>query len=131
MEEETLLCPVRAMRFYLHQTKSILPSPSNLFVSPRRRQRAITKNVISFFLRETISGAGAVREGEHQYLRAHSIRVVSTSLSFNKSWSVKQVLSAVTWRSNSVFASFYMKKIYHISGTTVSHWVPLWPQYRL
>ena len=83
-------------------------------MSPRRRQRAITKNVISFFLRETISGAGAVREGEHQYLRAHSIRVVSTSLSFNKSWSVKQVLSAVTWRSNSVFASFYIKNISYI-----------------
>ena len=114
LEEESLLCPVRALKFYLSKTRDILMRPANLFVSPRCRQRAITKNAISFFLREAVSGAGAVRAGEGQPLRAHSIRGVSTSIAFNKNWSVKQVLSAATWRSNSVFASFYLKDIAYI-----------------
>ena len=111
LEEETLLCPVRMIKFYLRQTKDLSPRSPNLFVSPRCRHRAITKNAISYFLRETISGAGALRASEGQALRAHSIRGVSTSLTFTRNWSVKQVLNAATWRSNSVFASFYLRDV--------------------
>ena len=64
LEEDYLLCPVRALKFYLDRTKDLSPCPPNLFVSPRCRQRAISKNAISFFLREVISGDGAVRGDE-------------------------------------------------------------------
>ena len=114
LEEERLLCPVRALSCYLKVTESLSPRSPNLFVSPRCRQRAISKNAISFFLRETISGAGALRTDEGQSLRAHSIRGVSTSLAFQRNWSVKQVLKAATWKSNSVFASFYLKDVSYV-----------------
>ena len=52
---------------------------SPLFVSPRPPSRQISKHALSFFLREVISGAGAVCEVEGSSLRAHSIRGVSTS----------------------------------------------------
>ena len=36
---------------------------------------------------------------------------VSTSITFNRNWSVCPVLNAATCRSNSVFASFYLKDV--------------------
>ena len=111
LEEDRLLCPVRALQYYLRATKHVVNRPSSLFVSPSNQSRAISKNAISFFLRETISGTGALCEGEGQTLRAHSIRGVSTSLAFRRNWSLQQVLKAATWKSNSTFASFYLKDI--------------------
>ena len=82
LEEGSLLCPVRALRVYLKLTKGMVPKGASLFVSPKCPTRAISKNAISFFLREVISGAGAVREVGSPPLRAHSIRGVSTSAAF-------------------------------------------------
>ena len=84
---------------------------STLFVSPRSPSRAISKNAISYFLQEVISGDGAVRGDEGPPLRAHSIRRVSTSAAFLQNWLVSKVMDAATWKSNSVFASFYFKDI--------------------
>ena len=75
------------------------------------RLKPLSKNALSFFLRDTISGAGALRAEVGQALRAHSIRGVSASMAFAKNWSVKQLLKAATWKSNTVFASFYLKDI--------------------
>ena len=102
---------MRALRFYLDSTKDLSPRPANLFVSPRSRSRPLSKNALSFFLRETISGAGALGVDEGPSPRAHSIRGVSTSMAFFKNWSVSDVLKAATWRSNTVFASFYLRDV--------------------
>ena len=111
LDEDYLLCPVRALRFYLEATKDLAPRPQNLFVSPRCRQRALSKNALSFFLRETISGAGALGDVEGPTPRAHSIRGVGSSMAFFRNWSVCDVLRAATWRSNTVFASFYLRDV--------------------
>ena len=113
-DESSWLCPVRAVRAYLDLTKKIPARASSLFISPKRPTRPLSKNAISFFLRETISGAGALRVSEGRLLRAHSIRGVSTSVAFFKNCSVSKVLEAATWRSNSIFASFYLKDIQYV-----------------
>ena len=114
LEEGSLLCPVRALRLYLKRTKGVVALGSGLFVSPSCPTRTISKNAISFFLREVISGAGAVRGDEGPPLRAHSIRGVASSSSFFQNWSVQKVLEAATWRSNSVFASFYFRDLQYV-----------------
>ena len=86
---------------------------ASLFVSPRRSSRAISKNAVLFFLREVISGADAVLEPSGT-VWAHSIRGVSTSVLFLWNWSVSKVLEAVTWKSNSVFTSFYLNDISYV-----------------
>ena len=60
LDDDLLLCPVRALRFYLHRTRSLSPLRHRLFVSPRRPSRAMSKNAVSFFLREVIHAAGAL-----------------------------------------------------------------------
>ena len=81
-------------------------------MSPRRPSRALSKNAVSFFLRDVITAAGASRS-EVGSVRAHDIRGVSTSVSFHRNWSVSAVLESATWSSSSVFSSFYLRDIQH------------------
>ena len=76
LQEELLLCPVHALRIYLDRLASFSPLPRRLFLSPRRPSRALSKNAISFFLREVIHEAETGRP-EVGPVRAHSIRGVS------------------------------------------------------
>ena len=112
LDDHLLLCPVRALRFYLRRTRSLSPLCHRLFVSPRRPSRAMSKNAVSFFLREVIHAAGAARH-EVGSLRAHEVRSVSTSVAFHRNWSVSSVLESATWASSSVFSSFYLRDIQH------------------
>ena len=57
LEEGSFLCPVRALRIYLRKTKGLARR------SRRVPSRAISKNALSFFLRDVIIGAGAADFG--------------------------------------------------------------------
>ena len=113
LNDDLLLCPVRALRFYLDRTASLAPLHHHLFVSPRCPSRSLSKNAISFFLRDVISSAGASRP-EVGRLRAHDVRSVSTSVAFHRNWSVSAVLESATWSSSSVFSSFYLRDLQHV-----------------
>ena len=54
LQEELLLCPVRALKIYVKRTTPIKPHPRTLFISPRNPSRPISKNAVSFFIREVI-----------------------------------------------------------------------------
>ena len=110
LPEGVKLCPVRALRIYLEKTNVISPRPLSLFVAPRRPSRSISKNGISFFLREVISNSGALKETAGS-LRAHSVRGIAASAAFLKNCPISKVLEAASWRSNSVFSLFYFKDI--------------------
>ena len=114
LEEGSLLCPVRALHIYLRKTKGLAHRSSALFVSPRVPSRSISKNAFSFFLRDVIIGAGAADVVPGSSVRAHSIRGVATFVAFLQNWWASKVLEAATWRSNSVFASFYLKAISYL-----------------
>ena len=111
LEEGSLLCPVKSVFLYLDRCKSIVGRPRSLFVSPKRPGRPISKNALSFFLRKTIFDAGAVGGDGGPPPRAHSIRGIAASVAFLKNVSISRVLEAASWRSNSVFTSFYFKEV--------------------
>ena len=112
LDIDLFLCPVRALRLYLLRARSLSPCRHRLFVSPRRHSCAMSKNAVSFFLREVISAAGAARPHVGS-LRAHEVRSVSTSVAFHRHWSVSSVLESATWASSSVFSYFYLRDIQH------------------
>ena len=111
LREELLVCPVRCLLAYIKRTSNIQSRPKSLFLSPGNPSRAISKNGISFFLRELISNYGLLGAQEGLAPRAHSIRSMATSLAFKKNIAIPRILEAATWRSNSVFASFYLKDV--------------------
>ena len=61
LDDALLLCPVRAFRVYLDRTLSLALSRRRLFVSPSCPTRTMSKNAVSFFLREVIHRAAASR----------------------------------------------------------------------
>ena len=95
LDDDLLLCPVRALRLYLLRARSLSLVRHRLFVSPRRPTRPLSKNAVSFFLREVIPAAGAARP-QVGSLRAHDVRSVSTSVAFHRNWSVSSVLESAT-----------------------------------
>ena len=72
----------------------------------------MSKNGISFLLREVIVHSGA-SPNDVAAPRAHSIRGIATS-AFFKNWSLASMLEAASWRSNTVFTSFYLKDVQYI-----------------
>ena len=58
LDDDLLLCPFRALRIYLDRISSLSSLRHRLFVSPRRPTRPLSKNAVSFFLRDVISSAG-------------------------------------------------------------------------
>ena len=57
LDADLLLCPVRALRLYICRTSSIFSRPRHLLVTPRSPSRSMSKNGISYFLREVIHEA--------------------------------------------------------------------------
>ena len=74
--------------------------------------RAVSNNGFSYLLREVIVHSGA-SSNDVAAPNAHSIRGIETS-AFFKNWSLASVLEAASWRSNTVFTSFYLKDVQYI-----------------
>ena len=105
-----MLCPVRSLSAYVTRMFQFVNRPRWLFLSPRCPSRAMSKNGISYLLQEVIVQSGASSQSE-QAPRAHSIRGIATSSAFFCNWSLRSVLEAAFWRSNSVFTSFYLRDL--------------------
>ena len=93
LPDELLLCPVRALQAYLHRT-SLSPRPCTLFVSPRAPSRPLSKNALSFFIRSIILQPLPSPPPSLSYVRAHSVRSISTSAAFARNVSLASILEA-------------------------------------
>ena len=113
LQEDLLLCPVRSLSEYIVRTSNFVNRPRRLFVSPRCPSRAMSRNGISFFLHEVIVHSGASSEAVAAP-RAHSIRGIATSSAFFCNWSLSSVLEAASWRSNTVYTSFYLRDLQYV-----------------
>ena len=106
---ERVQCPVRAIKFLRKAARSASYIPSRLFVSPWNPERAMSKNAISFYLRQLITDSGAVSSSRPP--RAHDIRGITTSLNYYSNLSLSHLMQVATWKSNRVFASRYLKEV--------------------
>ena len=110
LSEDLLLCLVLSLSAYIARTSQFVNRLRRLFVSPRCPSRAMSKNGISFLLREVIVQSVA-RSEDVAAPRTHSIRGIATSSAFFRNWSLRSVLEAASWRSNAVFTSFYLRDL--------------------
>ena len=104
---ERVLCPVRAVRHLRRAARSLGFTPNRLFVSPSDPKRSMSKNAMSFFLRQLITESGAVSSSVPP--RAHDIRGIATSLNYYSNLSLSAISEAATWKSKRVFAIRYLK----------------------
>ena len=113
-EQERQLCPVRALRYYLDRTRNLRGNIKNLFLAPKNTARPASKNGLAYYLKTTV--VEAHKEASEETLRvckvrSQEVRAVSTSLAFTHNLSIDSVIEAAQWRSNSVFASHYLKEV--------------------
>ena len=70
---ERVQCPVRAVKFLRKAARSASYIPSRLFVSPRNPELAMSKNAMSFYLRQLIVDSGAVSSSRHSIITVISL----------------------------------------------------------
>ena len=73
---------------------------------PSNPTRHMSKNTMSFFLRQWITESGAMSSSVPQ--RTHDIQGIATSLNYYSILSISAIKEAVTWKSNRVFAMRYL-----------------------
>ena len=123
LHEDLLLCLVRSLLEYVARTSKFVNRPHRLFVSPRCPSCAMSRNGISFFLREVIVHSGASSEAVAAP-RAHSIRGIATSSAFFHNWSWVVFLK----RSHGALIQHLLNFIYVIYSVFLREfapWVPL------
>ena len=120
-QDEMLLCPVRAVREYLRRTRNFRPELPRLFLSTGLHRKMVSKNTISFWLREVIRKA-YVSSGEDApaRIRSHELRAIAPSAAFKRNFAVGQVMRAGVWSRQTTFTSFYLRDVTHRSLDTFS-----------
>ena len=105
-------CPVRALRIYLHRTKQKRGGRTRLFLPLRENRQDITIQSISSWIRQVIKGAYddlSPTGSKDLRIKAHEVRAVSASVALMRNCALKDILDAVSWKSDSVFARCYLR----------------------
>ena len=92
-EIDASLCPVRALRCYLHRTQASRGQRKRLFLPLGNKPGEITKNSISYWLKSAIlrsyDGAGLPAP---TWARPHELRAVAASMALHSNISVQNIV---------------------------------------
>ena len=114
-KEDRTLCPVRALGYYLDQTKDLRGSRSLLFISFKKGHTSdIRPTTLSSWLKQTI--LLCYKQADQQALdlvqvKAHDIRAFMASKAFYGGVSVDQIMQACHWKAHNTFTNFYLKDL--------------------
>ena len=110
-----LLCPVRAVKYYLARTAQHRPRCERLFIASGRTKKEISKNTVSFWLHRVILLAYQLsgKPLPTPFPLARETRGIAPSLLFKKNYAVSQVLKAGTWRRHTTFTRHYLRDLPH------------------
>ena len=110
-DEDRLLCPVRALRYYLERVKPLRGSRKRLFV-PLKGGGDISAASISRWIASTIRKAySSLTERDLPLFRVkpHELRALSASWAFVNHTPLEDILQATFWRNPTTFSSFYLR----------------------
>ena len=108
-KEDRTLCPVRALRHYLDQTKDLRGSQSLLFISFKKGHtsdiRPATQTILLCYKQADQEALNLVQ------VKAHDIRAFAASKTFYSGVSVDQIMQACHWKAHNTFTNFYLKDL--------------------
>ena len=113
--KDRTLCPMRALRYYLDQTKDLRGSRSLLFISFKKGHTSdISLATLSSWFKQTI--LLCYKQADQQALdlvqvKAHGIRAFAASKAFYRGVSVDQIMQACHWKAHNTFTNFYLKDL--------------------
>ena len=109
---DSVLCPVRSLRRYLHFTKSFRGRKRKLFISLNPKFRAdLTVNTNSRWIKELI--ASSYKADPPKSVNPHELRAWSSSMAMSLNLPVADIMAAAYWRTPSTFTNHYLRDITH------------------
>ena len=121
-EPDRALCPIRALRYYLHRTAHLRAGRRPLFLPLSNTATGrLCPNTISSWIKQTISLAYEIVAGDEDFQRLHSIkahecRALSASWSALRNVSAEDIISACRWQSHTTFTAFYLRDLVEAEG---------------
>ena len=102
---------MRAVRCYLDRTVAHRPRCERLFVTAGHSKKEISKTIVSFWVRKSISRAYQLSGMEQPVPapRAQETRGIAPSLLFKKNFAVDQVLKVGTCCRHTTFTRHYLR----------------------
>ena len=106
---------MRALRYYLDQTKDLRGSRSLLFISFKKGHTSVIRPAtLSSWLKQTI--LLCYKQADQQasdlvQFKAHDIRAFTASKAFYGGVSVDQIMQACHWKAHNTFTNFYLKDL--------------------
>ena len=110
-DKDRLLCPVRALKYYLSRVKSLRGNRKRLFI-PIKGKSDISAASISRWIASTIRKAYSSlseRDCSLFSIKAHEVRALSASWAFVNHTPLEDILQATFWKNSSTFSSFYLR----------------------
>ena len=113
LEQDALLCPVRALRYYLHRTENKRKETTQLFIAING-SKPVCKNTISSWLKQTVKMAYQDCDEEvlkKLNIKAHEVRAIATSTAFYGNTAMSDLLKAVRWAAQTTFTTYYLRDV--------------------
>ncbi|XP_071963321.1 uncharacterized protein [Antedon mediterranea] len=110
VDGDKLWCPVRALKWYIHRTKTIRDGVSHLFVTSVPPHRAAAKSTIARWVVSTIQNAYTSSDTPPP-AHMHQLRAVATSWALFAGVPVADIMEAAWWRTQSTFTSYYLSDV--------------------
>jgi len=107
--ERRLSCPVRCLKWYINKTQSIRGGINHLFMTSTKPYRPAAKSTISGWVVEAITRAKAV-SGKNKP-NAHSTRAMASTQAFTRGLTIQDITNTVSWKTDQVFISTYLRDI--------------------
>lgn len=114
--EDRLLCPCRAISYYIKRTAPLRGEVKNLFLCHGRKDhRPASKDTVARWIVEAIRFAyDSASTKDFDNFHAHDTRSISTSWALFQGVSIQDILEAASWKAESTFSSFYVRDM--VSG---------------
>ena len=111
--EDLSLCPVRALRYYLHRTKILRKGRRRLFIPTSTDVTTeVGKNRMSFWIRSTILDAyKAAGRPPPTSAKAHETRALASSFALHSNVALTDILKGCFWRGDTTFANYYLRDL--------------------
>ena len=115
LKEDRMLCPVRALHYYLDRTKDLRAGKELVFVCFRKSfNKDIVPATVFSCIKQTIVLCYLLWDEQAQTLhqvRAHDVRAFAASKAFQGGVPLDQILSACHWKSHNTFTQCYLKDV--------------------
>ena len=100
------LCVISTLKIYLEKTRTIRGQETNLFISFAKPFKAVSKDTLSRWIKESLRHAGI----DTAKYSAHSTRAASTTAACKRGLSVENIMKAAGWSRSATFSKYYQKK---------------------